>query len=92
MKNAAMCRGDYAPVVTTMLQVFICGEKYLLFVLSEFLWIDVVGVKKEVAQREQAARAERNGGMTTALDGHVSLSRGLRTSNVRVMACKSSWR
>ena len=52
----------------------------------------MLGVKKEVAQREQAARAERNGGTTTALDGHVSLSRGLRTSNVRVMACKSSWR
>ena len=52
-----------------MLRVFICGEKYLLLLSSEFLWIDVLGVKKEVAQREQAARAERNGGTTTALDG-----------------------
>ena len=49
-------------MVTTMLRVFICGEKYLLLLSSEFLWIDVLGVKKEVAQREQAARAERNGG------------------------------
>ena len=65
-------------MVTTMLRVFICGEKYLLLLSSEFLWIDVLGVKKEVAQREQAARAERNGGTTTALDGHVSLSHGLR--------------
>ena len=36
-----------------MLRVFICGEKYLLFELSEFLWIDVVGVKKEVTQRSK---------------------------------------
>ena len=49
-------------MVTTMLRVFICGEKYLLLLSSEFLLIDVLGVKKEVAQREQAARAERNGG------------------------------
>ena len=39
-----MRRGEY----DAMLRVFICGEKYLLFELSEFLWIDVVGVKKEL--------------------------------------------
>ena len=44
-----MRRGEY----DVMLRVFICGEKYLLFVLSEFLWIDVVGVKKEVTQRSK---------------------------------------
>ena len=49
MKNATMRRGEY----DAMLRVFICGEKYLLFVLSEFLWIDVVGVKKEVTQRSK---------------------------------------
>ena len=36
-----------------MLRVFICEEKYFLFVLSKFLWIDVVGVKKEVTQRSK---------------------------------------
>ena len=44
-----MRRGEY----DFMLRVFICGEKYLLFELSEFLWIDVVGVKKEVTQRSK---------------------------------------
>ena len=44
-----MRRGEY----DFMLRVFICGEKYLLFELSEFLWIDVVGVKKEVTQRSE---------------------------------------
>ena len=44
-----MRRGEY----DVMLRVFICGENYLLFELSEFLWIDVVGVKKEVTQRSE---------------------------------------
>ena len=41
---------------------FYLWREVFVLLSSEFLWIDVLGVKKEVAQREQAARAERNGG------------------------------
>ena len=77
-------------MVTAMLRVFICGEKYLLFVLSEFLWIDVLGVKKEVAQRSEP---HRQSGLGERQQPFVLWCLVVAFEwSVRVMACKSSWR
>ena len=47
-----MRHGDYDVTSVNLWGEFICGEKYLLFVSSEFLWIGVLGVKKEVIEKD----------------------------------------
>ena len=50
----------------------------MLFELSEFLWIDVVGVKKEVTQRSKPHGQSRLGERQRCFVGVYEMSRSRR--------------